>query len=67
MPSIRKARRRLLRWERYDAKTAGWHFEHSPGHERARTAWRYATARRHGAGCWCPLCYGVRIDQGPGS
>lgn len=63
MTSIRKARRRLSRWERYDAKTEGWHFEHSPGHERARTVWRYAKARLHAADCRCPLCNGIRLDR----
>lgn len=63
MSSIRKARRRLLRWERYDAKTEGWYFVHSPGHERARTVWRYAKARLHAADCRCSLCGGIRIDR----
>lgn len=63
MTSVRKARRRLLRWKRYDDKTVGWTWEHSPGHERARNVWRYAKARLHAATCHCPLCYGIRIDR----
>jgi hypothetical protein len=61
--SIRKAYRRLLRWRRYAAKTEGWWFENSPGHERARTAWRYAAARLHAADCSCSLCIGIGIDR----
>jgi hypothetical protein len=61
--SIRKARRRLLRWERYDAKTEGWYFEHSPGHERARHVWRYAKARLHRADCRCLTCIGISLDR----
>lgn len=63
MTSIRRARRHLLRWERYDAKTAGWYFEYSPGHERARTVWRYAKARNHTADCRCLVCGGIRLEE----
>lgn len=64
MASMRKLRRRLLRWERYAWKTTdGWQVEDGSGHERARIRWRNELARQHPAACSCNVCWSYRYDQ----